>query len=110
MGRADGRPLSVSVSKSCRRICMFGWSKKFEGSDIRATFEARREQVRRHVLGAGRAVGSRFQATGAATAAGLRAASAVVLDGARAGRRVAASGSRRALDGVTAAASGAGLR
>ena len=90
---------------------MFGWNRKSKGSDIRATFALRREQARRGVLGAGRAVGSRFQATGAATAAGVRAAGSAVLRGAQAGRRAAASGSRRVVNGMAAAAArGAGLR
>jgi endonuclease YncB( thermonuclease family) len=85
---------------------MFGWNRKSEGSDVRTTFAMRREQLRQRVVGAGRAVGSRFQATGAATAAGLRTAGAAVIGGAQAGRRAAASGSRRVLSGMTAAAAG----
>jgi endonuclease YncB( thermonuclease family) len=89
---------------------MFGWNRKSEGSDARATFAQRREQIRQRVFGAGRAAGSRFQAAGAASAAGFRAAGAAVMSGAHAGRRAAASGSRRVLNGMATVAGGAGLR
>lgn len=54
---------------------MLGWGK---GSDIRATYERRREQIRQGVLGAGRAAGSRINRAGAAAVAGLRATGAAV--------------------------------
>jgi endonuclease YncB( thermonuclease family) len=89
---------------------MFDRSRKSEGSDIRVTFEVRRERIRQRVLGAGRAVGSRVRATGAATAAGLHTAGAAVLGGAQAGSRAAASGSQRVLNSMLAAARRADLR
>jgi endonuclease YncB( thermonuclease family) len=89
---------------------MFGWSRKSEGSDIRATFAQRREQISQRVLGTGRAVGSRFGAARATTAASLRVAGAAVLSGTLAGRQVVASGSRRVLNGMAAAARGASIR
>jgi endonuclease YncB( thermonuclease family) len=90
---------------------MFGWSRKSESSDIRSTFELRREQLRQSVLGAGRAVRPRVHAASAATVAGLRATGAAVRGAAGAGRRVASLGVRRTLSGLAATATTvAGLR
>jgi endonuclease YncB( thermonuclease family) len=97
---------------------MLGWGKKSEGSDNRATFAQRRDQIRQGVvhgvLGAGRAAGAGIQAVGSATLAGLRATGAAARGGARAARTAATAAVQRlpkgssALAGMKAGVRGAG--
>jgi endonuclease YncB( thermonuclease family) len=81
---------------------MLGWSRKSEASDIRNSFELRREQIRQRVMTAKSAAGSRVHAAAVAAAAGLRAGGGAVMAGARAGRGAATLGLQRAWNGMAA--------